>query len=271
MSWPLAANLSMLFTEAGLIDRIRLARNAGFSGVEIQFPYDLPATDLQRELQRNQLPLVLINLAAADLLEGGPGLAAVPGREADFARALEQALRYAEVARPLQINVLPGRLAAGVEREQALEILAVHLCQAGSAFADLGIGVVCEAINSYDMPGFLLDGSDSLLHMLQRAGHANVRAQVDLYHLARMHEDIALALNRLQGYIGHIQFADCPGRHEPGTGAVNFAELAGLLRALDYKGWLAAEYKPLGLANEGLVWMRAWQQLGLAAAPVRHD
>ncbi|TVP88996.1 MAG: hydroxypyruvate isomerase [Pseudomonadaceae bacterium] len=267
MSWPLAANLSMLFTEAKLAERVSLARAAGFSGVEIQFPYALPATDLAAVLQANALPLVLINVPAADLLEGGPGLAAVPGREADFAKALEQALRYAEVARPLQVNILPGRLAPGVEREQALAVLADHLYQAGSAFADLGIGVVCEAINSQDMPGFLLDGSTSLLAMLQRVGHANVSAQVDLYHLARMQEDIAQALNRLQGYIGHIQFADCPGRHEPGTGVIDFAQLPGLLEAVDYQGWLAAEYRPLGQTVGGLDWMQAWQQTGLAAMP----
>ncbi|SDU12710.1 hydroxypyruvate isomerase family protein [Halopseudomonas salegens] len=265
MAWPLAANLSMLFTEAELVERAGLARHAGFAGVEIQFPYSLPATDLQQVLQHNRLPLVLINLPAADLLQGGPGLAAVPGREADFARALEQALRYAEVARPLQVNVLPGRLADGVDREQALELLGKHLRAAGNAFADLGIGVVCEAINSHDMPGFLLDGSDALLLMLQRVGHTNVRAQIDLYHLARMQEDIGLALNRLQGFIGHIQFADYPGRHEPGTGAMDYSALAGLLQAVDYEGWLAAEYQPAGLTAEGLAWMDVWRQSGLTA------
>ncbi|MCL5043227.1 MAG: TIM barrel protein [Gammaproteobacteria bacterium] len=267
MSWPLAANLSMLFTEVELAERISRAREAGFAGVEIQFPYALPAADLQQLLQVNQLPLVLINLPAADLLDGGPGLAAVPGREIDFARALEQALRYAEIARPLQVNVLPGRLVPGVDREQALDLLASHLQQAGDVFAELGIGVVCEAINSQDMPGFLLDGSESLLHMLQRVRHANVRAQVDLYHLARMGEDIAEALTRLQGAIGHIQFADFPGRHEPGSGNLDFAALPELLQAVGYQGWLAAEYKPAGPTTAGLDWLAAWQRSGLAATP----
>lgn len=257
MSWPIAANLSMLFTEVALPQRVALAARAGFAGIEIQFPYALPAAELASVLQAQQLPLVLINLPAGDLMQGGAGLAAVPGREADFARALEQGLRYAEVTRPQQVNLLPGRLAAGVEQEQALALLSRHLEQAGSAFAELGIAVVCEAINSHDMPGFLLDGSEPLLAMLQRTGHSNVSAQVDLYHLARMQEDIGLALNRLQGHIGHIQFADCPGRHEPGSGSIDFSQLAGWLRALDYRGWLGAEYRPAGTTAEGLGWLSA--------------
>ena len=116
----IAANLSLLFTELPLIERILAARVAGFDGVEIQFPYEVPAIRLKDQLERAGLPLVLINLPAGDLMQGGPGLAAVPEQQDAFDAALQEALNYALMVRPACVNVLPGRLAEGVERELAL-------------------------------------------------------------------------------------------------------------------------------------------------------
>ena len=197
-----------------LPERAEAARDAGFSGVEIQFPYVLEAAALRTELERLALPLVLINLPAGDLMEGGAGLAAVPEHRPAFARALEQALRYAEVVRPERVNVLPGRLVEGVEREAALACLADNLRLAADAFAGLGIGVCCEAINRFDMPGFLIAGSAELVDLMDRVAHANVAAQLDLYHLVRMGESLPVAIGRMAGRIGHVQFADAPGALE---------------------------------------------------------
>ena len=148
----IAANLSLLFTELPLIERILAARVAGFDGVEIQFPYEVPAIRLKDQLERVGLPLVLINLPAGDLMQGGPGLAAVPERQDAFDAALQEALNYALMVRPACVNVLPGRLAEGVERELALETLERNLWKTADAFELLGIRVLCEAINPLDMP-----------------------------------------------------------------------------------------------------------------------
>ena len=249
MPWPIAANLSMLFAEMPLPERFMAAAEAGFDGVEIQFPYELPAQALRQALDHCGLPLVLMNLPAADLMQGGPGLGGVPNRVAEFEQALQQALRYAEVLQPLRVNLLPGRLAEGVPREQALECLAGRLRQTAEAFAGLGIGVVCEAINRYDMPGFLVAGSQELDQLLQRVGDARVQAQLDLYHMARLGERLPDSIARLAGRIGHVQFADCPGRGEPGSGSLDFAGACAALRAAGYQGWLAAEYRPSGPAH----------------------
>ncbi|UXJ51400.1 hydroxypyruvate isomerase family protein [Pseudomonas citronellolis] len=257
---PICANLSLLFTELPLIERVRAAAEAGFAGVEIQFPYEVPAAQLQAELQRSGMPLVLFNLPAGDLMQGGAGLAAVPGREAQFAAGLRQALEYAEVARPQKINVLAGRLAEGVEREQAQALLAEHLRQTAEAFAGRGIAVLMEAINLHDMPGFLLNTPQHLLDMLARVGHPNLAAQLDFYHMARMGLDLADCVRQLQGHIGHVQFADAPGRGEPGSGELDFEPALAALRAQGYAGWLGAEYRPAGATSAGLGWLPAWRE-----------
>src|SRR5690606_27411740 len=186
----LCANLSLMFAELPLIERVRAARVAGFDGVEIQFPYEIPAIRLKEALQAAGLPLVLINLPAGDLMQGGPGLAAVPARQAAFDAALQEALTYAVMTRPQCINVLPGRLADGVERELALATLVANLRQAAEAFAVLGIRVLCEAINPLDMPGFLINTPQQLDDLLQAVHHPNCQAQFDLYHMARQALDI---------------------------------------------------------------------------------
>ena len=203
----LAANLSLLFNELPLLERVRAAAVAGFAGVEIQFPYEVPAVALKEALERAGLPLVLINVPAGDLMAGGPGLAAVPARQAEFDAALQEALSYAAMVRPQWVNVLPGRLAEGVGRHQALTCLAANLRRAAEAFAVLGIGVLCEAINPLDMPGFLISTPQELDELLRAVDHPNLHAQFDLYHMARQGLDIPAGIALLAGRIGHVQFA----------------------------------------------------------------
>lgn len=257
----IAANLSLLFGELPLQRRVQAAAAAGFDGVEIQFPYEVPALQLQEELQRSAMPLVLINLPAGDLMAGGPGLAAVPERQAQFDAALQEALTYAAMVRPQCVNVLPGRLAEGVTREQALATLAANLREAAERFQLLGIRLLCEAINPLDMPGFLVNTPEDLDGLLRRVDHPNCLAQFDLYHMARQGLDIPAGIELLAGRIGHVQFADCPGRGAPGGGDVDFAPLLRALVASGYRGWLGAEYKPAGATTASLGWLPSWQGL----------
>ncbi|EHY76779.1 hydroxypyruvate isomerase [Stutzerimonas stutzeri ATCC 14405 = CCUG 16156] len=256
----IAANLSLLFTELPLAERILAARTAGFDGVEIQFPYELPAIRLKELLERAGVPLVLINLPAGDLLQGGPGLAAVPERQEAFDIALQEALTYALMARPASVNVLPGRLAEGVERELALATLERNLWKTADAFDMLGIRVLCEAINPLDMPGFLINTAEDLRALLERVEHPNCLAQLDFYHMARQQLDLPGCIAQLGDRIGHVQFADCPGRGAPGTGCVDFAAALHALQASGYQGWLSAEYKP-GEQGSGasLGWLAEWR------------
>lgn len=257
----IAANLSMLFGELPLAERVMAAKVAGFDGVEIQFPYELPAIRLKELLERADLPLVLINLPAGDLMQGGAGLAAVPERQEEFDAALRDALTYAAMARPLCVNVLPGRLAEGLSREQALATLAGNLRKSAEAFSLLGIRVLCEAINPLDMPGFLINTPEHLQALLEQVDHPNVQAQLDLYHMARQQLDVEAGIRLLGERIGHVQFADCPGRGAPGTGELSFELLLEALQTVGYSGWLAAEYRPdANGTTASLDWLSGWQQ-----------
>ncbi len=253
------ANLSLLFTERPLHERVQSAVAAGFDGVEIQFPYEVPALRLREELQRCGLPLVLINLPAGDLMMGGAGLAAVPGRQAQFDDALQQALTYAAMVRPMNVNVLPGRLLPGVEHEQAWATLAGNLRKTAEAFAPLGIRVLCEAINPLDMPGFLVTDAEQLGRLLHQVNHPNCLAQLDLYHMARQGLDVRACIDSLVGKIGHVQFADCPGRGEPGSGELDFPGLLDHLQATGYDGWLGAEYRSTRETAQTLGWLAQWR------------
>lgn len=257
----LAANLSMLFTERPLRERVVAAAAAGFDGVEIQFPYALPALRLHEALLAAGLPLALINLPAGDLLDGGAGLAAVPARREDFAEALREALSYAAMVRPACVNVLPGRLAEGVSRDAALAVLADNLRLAAEEFRVLGIRVLVEAINPLDMPGFLVGTPEQLLELLEAVGHPNLFAQLDLYHMARQGLEPVAAIRRLASRIGHVQFADCPGRGAPGTGELDFPAALQALHEVGYDGWLGAEYQP-GPAGSAasLGWLQGWRR-----------
>ena len=258
----IAANISMLFTELPLTDRIVAAAAAGFDGVEIQFPYELPALRLKELLDRAGMPLCLINLPAGDFMQGGPGLAAVPERQEEFDAALEEALTYAAMVRPSQINVLAGRLSPGVTREQAMECLINNLYKTAEAFAVLGIGVVSEAINPLDVPGFLINTPEHLSELLQAVDHPNLAAQFDIYHMARQGLDVSAAIRALAGRIGHVQFADCPGRGVPGTGKLDYAPIIKTLKGSGYQGWLAAEYrKDESQYRDEYSWLPGWREM----------
>ncbi|NJA07935.1 hydroxypyruvate isomerase family protein [Methylomonas sp. MED-D] len=252
-----SANLSLLFDEYPLLERFQAARRAGFDAVEIQFPYDLPAEAITDQLQYHDLRLVLFNVDAATLLQGGEGLAAVPERVAEFRRAVAQAYRYAQVLRPAFVNVLPGRCLTAECRPAYWQTLLDNLRFASDQFAELGVETVFEAINTFDMPGFLVDSGRQMLDILDQIGHPHLKMQYDIYHMTRMGEDCAAFIAAHAERIGHIQFADVPGRGEPGSGAVDFSAMFGAIADSAYRGWLGAEYRPSGATADSLAWLPA--------------
>ena len=253
----IVANLSMLFTELPMLERIRAAAAAGFTAVEIQFPYEVPALQLKEELERCGMPLLLINLPAGDLMQGGAGLACHPKRRQQFANALDEALSYALMVRPHMVNVLAGRLPEGVSRDRALATLAANVRDTAHAFDRLHIKVLCEAINPIDMPGFLINTPQHLHELLTEVQHANCFAQLDVYHMARQGISTEEALAVLGDSVAHVQFADCPGRAEPGTGEIDFAAMYQALAKAGYQGAIAAEYRPSSTTPASLGWLHA--------------
>jgi hydroxypyruvate isomerase len=252
------ANLSLLFTELPLPERFQAAKQQGFDAVEIQFPYSLPAEQIRDILDQQDLQLVLFNVDADTLLQGGEGLAAVPEKRDQFKAAVEQTLAYAEQLKPALINVLSGCCLNPQRLGDYQTTLLENLAYAVAAFAELGIKTVFEAVNSYDMPGFIIDTSQQMLDVLAKVDHPNLSMQYDIYHMSRMGEDCAGFLRQHLDKVGHIQFADCPGRAQPGTGAVDFHTLFDIIAMSGYQGWVGAEYRPTVATAASLTWLKTY-------------
>lgn len=251
------ANLSVLFTEVDLIDRFKLAKECGFNAVEIQFPYELSPQKIQACLEANQLELILFNVPAGDLMQGGEGLASVPEKRAQFQAALSQAIDYASYLQPQAMNVLAGRCFDYPKKAAYLETFKENLNAALAAFSPLGIKTVFEAINIYDMPDFLIHSGAQLLDIWQQLSHPDLALQYDIYHAARMGENFIDFIAQHGEKIGHIQFADNPGRGQPGTGVIDFKALFACIAQSAYRGWIGAEYRPQGSTVNSFAWLSA--------------
>ncbi|PPD23976.1 MAG: hydroxypyruvate isomerase [Methylomonas sp.] len=251
-----SANLSLLFTELELPQRFQAARQAGFSAVEMQFPYSLSAQQIRQELDRLELQLVLFNIAADDLLQGGEGLACVPEKHAQFRQSVDQAMAYADILKPQAVNVLPGRCLNPENLADYWGTFITNLQYAADGMQTLGVKTVFEAINTLDMPGFIISTGDQMLEVLEQLNHPNLFMQYDIYHQHRMQQNMTDFITRHWARIGHIQFADCPGRGQPGTGAIDFPQIFATIEKTGYPGWIGAEYKPVANLTDNFDWLK---------------
>ncbi len=255
----LAVNLSMLFCEVPLIDRLSAAAKAGFDVVEIQFPYEAPLEDLVRAKEDAGVEIALINVPLGDFAAGDVGLTGVPGREADYRQAVEECFDYAAALGVERINSLSGRPPAG-RREEALKTVVDNLRLAADKFAEIGATVLVEPVNPNDVPGFLFNELAPAVETVTAVDRDNVRLMFDLYHMAQTEPSLTRAIRQAGPVIGHVQFADTPGRHEPGTGTIDFAAALGALKETGYEGCVSAEYRPTGDTLKSLVWRNEFER-----------
>ena len=251
-----AANLTMLFTEVPFMERFDLARQAGFTHVEYLFPYPFKAEDLKAELERHALKQVLFNLPSGDWAAGDRGIAALPGRSDEFRAGVPKAIDYAKVLGVNRLNCLVGKRVAGHSDEEHWQTLVHNVRYAATELAAHGIELVVEPINHYDIPGFFINRTEQAIRLIDEVGLPNVRVQYDIYHAQREEGEITATLRKYMDRIGHIQIADNPGRHQPGTGEINFHFLFRQLDECGYAGWVGLEYVPTPDTVSSLGWMK---------------
>jgi hydroxypyruvate isomerase len=254
-----AANLSMLFTEIGFLDRFAAAARAGFTGVEYLFPYDYDRRDLRALLDEHRLTQVLHNLPAGNWAAGERGIACHPDRTAEFAEGVDRAIEYATALGCGQVNCLAGITPAGIDAAEARATFVENVRRAARRFASARIKLLIEPINGRDIPGFFLQHTAGALDIIAAVGSDNLFVQYDVYHMQIMEGDLAATIERNVKTIAHIQIADTPGRHEPGTGEINYDFLLGFIDRLGYPGWIGCEYKPAARTEDGLGWMKRYQ------------
>lgn len=250
-----AANLTMLFTELPFLDRFAAAAQAGFKAVEFLFPYEYEAEQLKKLLDKSKLKLVLHNLPAGNWAAGERGIACHPDRVDEFREGVDRAIGYATALSCPQVNCLAGIRGRNASEELGYETIIENLKYAAAKLEKAGIGLLLEPVNSRDIPGFFVDRTKLALEIIEKVQSENLKLQYDIYHAQVMEGDLARTIEQEFARIGHIQLADNPGRHEPGTGEINYPFLFKHLDELGYRGWIGCEYKPRTVTSEGLAWL----------------
>lgn len=244
-----SANLGFLWTQLALPQAVHAAAAAGFDAVECHWPYDTPPDDLRCALHATGLPLLALNTTRGDHTVGDFGLTVVPGREAEARAAIDQAVRYAEIAGAEAIHVMAGN-AGGRAAEKTFRDNLEYACVKAR-----GRMILIEPINPFDAPGYFLQTTDHARRVIADISVPNLKMMFDCYHVARVEGDVLKQLNNVLAHVGHIQFAAAPDRGPPDHGALDYAAL---FRAIDALGWqrpLGAEYKPGGDTDASLGWL----------------
>jgi len=252
-----AANLSTMFGELPFLERFAAARAAGFAAVEMQEPYDTPADRVKAALDAEGLEIVLTNVPGGNKAAGDSGLAALPGRERDFAVTMETALAYAAVTGCPRLHVMSGNLPGGASINDCEDVLVSNLKMCARQAAAQGVTLLIEPINTRDAPAYILNRQSQARRIVEAVAEPNVRIQFDFYHCQIMEGDLTGHFTDQLPLIGHVQVSDNPGRHEPGTGEINYPYIFKLIDQSGYDGWVGAEYRPKGETVKGLGWFEA--------------
>jgi hydroxypyruvate isomerase len=253
-----SANLTMMFNEVDFLNRFERAAKAGFKGVEYLFPYGWSKEQLVNELGQYGLQQVLHNLPAGDWQAGERGIACLPGREGEFQDGVGKAIEYAKALKCPRLNCLVGKTPQGLSTEKIRQTLVNNLRFAAAAIEKEEIRFLIESLNDRDVPGFYLVHTWEALQLMKEVNHPNLWLQYDIYHMQIMEGNLTKTIQENLGRIAHIQVADIPGRHEPGTGEINFINLFRSIDEMGYDGWIGCEYTPAGKTEDGLQWIQPY-------------
>lgn len=265
-----AANLSLMYTEYPFLERFAAARHDGFAAVEFLFPYGFAKEDIVAKLKQQGQTQVLFNLPPGNWEQGERGIAALPGREAEFQASVEQALEYALATDCRRLHVMAGLINEAADVAAMRATYVANLRYAARRVAEHGITLLIEPINTRDMPGYFLNYQQQAGDIVAEVGEPNLKVQMDWYHCQIMEGDIAGRLQQHFDTVGHIQVAGVPGRHEPDSGELNMPYLYALLDKLGYSGYIGCEYRPKAGTSAGLGWFQPWSCPPPMATATRH-
>jgi len=251
-------NCSILFAGLPLVRRAAAAEAAGFRGVEFWWPWeamvpsDAEADAFVASIADAGMTLVSLNFHTGDMAAGERGIVSHPARVAEFRENVAAAAEIAGRTGCRRLNAPYGLRVPGGDAAEQDAVAIENLAFAAEAAGRAGVSVLVEAINSVDIPGFPVDTSERAMGVIEKVGAGNVGFLADLYHLAKMGEDVADVLSRHQESILHVQVADPPGRGAPGTGTLEFEPLFRQLAGQGYDGWVGLEYVPSDPADSSL-------------------
>jgi len=247
-----AANLGYLFTDRALLERIDAAAACGFKAIELQFPYDVPASQVKAAIERNKLTVLGINTPPGG--SGGEfGLAAVPGREKDWQGLFTRALDYITAIGGSAVHCLAGHIPPE-QRPAADRVFVENLKAAADLAAAKNVTLLIEPINPRDRPNYYLNHVEHAADVIAKANRPNIKMQFDFYHVQIVGGDLITRLTKFLPVVGHLQCAAVPVRHEPDGGEINYPFVFAEVDRLGYPGWIGCEYRPRGRTEAGLGW-----------------
>jgi hydroxypyruvate isomerase len=250
-----AANLSMLWPELDMYDKFAAAAEAGFKRIEILFVHALDHDRVERLLKEHDLELVLFDPRPGNWEAGERGLLSLPGREAEFMDSITEAIATAKRFGTRRLNAIAGVVPPGVERQDAERTAIKNLRDAAPLAEAADVLVLVENINPTDMPGYVADTVERAAGLVDAADRPAVKLQLDQYHVGMVGADPRAALRQWSRLVEHVQIADVPGRHEPGTGQQPIREFLADLDAVGYQGAVGLEYRPQAPTEQALAWL----------------
>lgn len=256
MPLKFCANLSFMFQEtASLLERYGLAKDAGFRAVECAFPYDYEVDKVVEAKKNAKVEQILINTYVGDITKGELGFAAIPGSDAAFESSIQKAIKYAKALNCSRIHVMSG----AVEKVEDSHVNAYYknIKHAADVFEKENIIGLIEPINPYSVPNYYMNSFEKGLEVVKQVNSPNMKLMLDVFHLQQICGNLTRNITQLMPFVGHIQIAQVPDRHEPNTsGEIDYKYILSLLEKLGYNGWIGLEYKPQGATKDGLKWIK---------------
>lgn len=248
-------NISILLKEVPFIERFELASHLGFGAVEFWWPGDENLAASAQQVRMHKLNVALINFDAGDMAVGERGFLNDVSKRAWFRNHVPAAIEFAAQIGCPQLNALVGNTIPGESREAQLECIRENLAWAADYASSAGLGVVVETLNHFENPRYLLTNTPDVLNLLTEVNRANLKYQYDYYHMQRMEGNLIATVREHIGRIGHIQIADSPDRHEPGTGEINYPHVLAALDTLGYQGYVGLEYNATTTSEASFDWL----------------
>jgi hydroxypyruvate isomerase len=255
MALKFSANLSALYKEVPFLDRFARAAEAGFSVVEVEFPYEAGIQNVKSRLDSLGLTLCLFNLPPGDAQLGEWGFLSNPAKRDYFQQGFEMALEAARLLKCQSLNTMYGQRLSGVDLKEQRDCACENLAWAAPQAEQAGVTLLIEPLNPADFPNYALQQTAAALDLLTRVDHASARLLYNVYHAQMTEGNLINTLKNNLASIGHIQVADVPGRHQPGTGEINFEAIFACLEEIGYPGFVGLEYNPAGDTESSLAWL----------------
>lgn len=233
--------IEWLFADGGrpLSERVRAAAGAGFEHVEFWTTSDKNVDELERAIQDSGIDVsAFVSEPTGRLVDRATHDAFLDG--------VERSVRLAPRLNARNLIVVSGDALPGVPRASQRDAIVEALNRAAPIASSAGVRLLLEPLNTIvDHKGYFLDSTSDAFEIVRMVGHPSVRLLYDVYHSVVMGEDPAEVLAGSGDLVGHVHIADAPGRHEPGTGSIDWRKQMDSLQAAGYAGALGLEYMPL--------------------------